>query len=419
MKNPITYSVSEARKLQRRRRKRNIIILSSLLLSLLLALLIIYVSNSRREVMERTGGTTATLPTTETTPDPAEASEPEETPPPETSPPETTPTSTDESGPTDASTDASSDTNNSDSSGTAASEFTIPDVVIPESNFLPELSHQERDSLFHTLKLDLEALTDTNNSARVSIFYLNLTNNKESFGISDREPFVPAGLMGFPICFDFFTQLEAGQVSLDETVALTGEHLGGGSTVFGLEDIGSSHTLRGYVQNAITKADNASLAVIIGKLGGMDAINGRLKEISRVVDFQESVEYLDYSKTPRQGKHRSSSYDLALFMQAFYQKYLSLPAVYQPLLNDLVHAQTDWGVGSTVSENWISGSKTGENISGYGALGSITIVFAQEPYILCVMTETQGAAAGKELHQQIGQTVSSYIQTCYTPREKP
>ena len=404
MKNPITYSVSQARQLRRKRQKRNFLIIGSVLGVLALSIFIVFVYNSRPDLAEpqitsETAGTSAEGFVEGTD-------------------------SPESSGLVDSTAEATTETapNPTEPVGSGATSppmDTEPDILITKGNHLPERTHKERDSLFHDLILDLDKLVKESADARVGISYLNLTQNKESWGVHDTEPFVPAGIMSFPVCLVYYEQVKAGTLHPESTITLTGEDLMNGSTVFGEEDISQQVALKDAARYAVAKNDNASLQILIRAIGGIEAVMSRLTPISHVVSFTEDSEYLDFSETPRKGKYRISTRDFVFYMREFYHRYQYDPETYQPLLNDLVKANSAWGIGVVVPDSWISGTKTGQNFPTYGALSGISIVFAEEPYILCVMSDTKDIDAGKFLHEQISRKVSAYIHACYSPAPTP
>ena len=393
MKNPVTYSVSDAGNLRRKRRKRNIIIVIGFLAVVLISLLVLYVSK-QKESIDQAFPTTSSIEI------------------PEASSTLTTDTSPSESESAVSTVDTSETALDTGTEDTPTEPAEI-NTYIPENTYLQEANHQERDSLNHALRTDLENLINSKNNSRATFFYINLENT-ESFGLDDRSPFVPAGVMNFPICYILFTQFENGSLSPTAEIPLEAADLSGGSSVFQEENIGTAYSLRTYVSHAIKDSDNASTSVILRQLGGIEAVNIRLQEISNFVNFRADSRYTDYAGVHQTGKGRISSQDLALYMQAFYQKYLISPEVYQPLFNDLTSTISTWGAASAVSAEWVKGEKTGEN-TAFGAYSSLSLVFAQEPYILCIMTEAPNYIDGKTLQWEISELFFHYIQACYTP----
>ena len=396
MKNPVTYSVSDANNLKKKRQRRYILLISGVLSVLLVSLLVLYVLRGQREI-------DVVYPSSETTG--MDATSPDSSSSPTARPSESS-----------ASTGDAGGTPHTDASVSEGGVQTQPEGeesnrYIPENTFLQEIPYQERDSLYHTLQTDIETFIRSSEKSRVAVYYLNL-KNMQNFGFEHRNPFVPAGLMNFPICFDLFLRIEEGSVSLSQELSVTEEDLVNGSTVFTAENIGETFPLRALVNNAMTAGDNASTNAILRTLGGIDVVNDRLKTISNLVDFRADVRYTDFDEVKQSGKGRTSCQDLAMYVQTFYQKYLQNPDIYQPLFNDLTSAHSDWGAASAVPNKWLKGEKTGVN-SDFHAYGSLALVFAEEPYLLCIMSENEDEDIGKNLHGEIGRLIYQYIHACY------
>lgn len=411
MKNPVTHSVAEARNLQKKRQKRNMFLVLLLLAALLTTILILYVTREKKEI-------DSIFPPLESTSTSTFVSE-------------IVQESTDED-PLDTYTDSSEA--ESDPTGlsdpTQETDTAEPNIYIPEQLSPQKITYQQRDSLYYALQNNIAKLFSTDSSGstptpgggssedsnenriRASVYYLNL-DKKESFGIDSRYPFVPAGVMNFPICFDLFTRAEEKIVDLSEKITLTEEDTAIGSEYFTEEDIGEGFTLRELSRISLIENDNVATEILLKRLGGIESVNNRFKSTSNLVDFCSISQYDDYAEVTQAGTGRISTQDLALYMQLFYRKYLLTQSVYQPLFNDLMSSSTDWGTTTGLDPEQLHGEKTGVNML-YNSYASLSLVFAEEPYILCLIVEGDNEETIKTIHREAGILVAEYINSCYT-----
>ncbi len=426
MKNPVTFSISEARTVQKKRQIRHIIILSSVILLLLGAILVIRVSTMKQEAdilfptsvsettalssgtdasaagvtgEETTAGTETTLPS-ETT---AESSA-------ETDPGLTEPDSSAGGEPTSAGTDVT----DASAAQPSAAPTPIPeaDVFIPDTVYLQTVTHKVRDSAFHELQKSVQALIDEQTGVRCGFYYINLKNGEE-FGYNDMSPYVIGSAVNLPVNIMLYEQARLGNLSFSDVLTYeSGDAIGGTGTIQN-SAIGSQHIIRELSNLSITISDNAATAMLIRKLGGIDAINDSMKLISDVVDFRTNTTYEDYSGTQQSGMNRTSPQDLAKYMEYFYQMYLAYPESYQTLFNDLAHTESERGVAAGLPSEALVCHKAGSN-SFFRSETDVSLIFAEEPFVICVTAEAADAAAAKDIQKKLGELVYEYLHGCYS-----
>lgn len=419
MKNPVTFSITEARKVQKKRQLRQIILLCAVILVLLVAMLVIRVltmkhqadqlfpsdttaaaASAPAETVTATAGTKETSPVTVTA---APTQIPTEATSGETTVPET-------SSGTDSST---AETTPTPPPSTAAPTLAPEeDVFIPDTKALQTTTHKIRDSAYHELQKDVQALIDEQTGVRCGFYYINLKNGEE-FGYNDMVPFAAGSAMNLPINIMLYDQIKAGGVLIGEIMTYESADTVAGSGTIQDTVIGSQHYIRELTGLSITTGDNTATSMLMRRLGGIDIINNNIKLISDIIDFRTAVTYTDYAGIQQSGMNRTSTQDLAKYMQYFYKMYLAFPAVYQPLFNDLAHTSSDWGVAGNLSSDILVCHKTGSD----AVLKSVTdtaLILAEEPYVLCVTVESADPAAGKLLEQKLGDLVYTYLHGCYS-----
>lgn len=420
MKNPVTFSITEARKVQKKRQIRQMILLCAVILLLLGAMLVIRVLTMKQHADQlfpsnTTAAASSVPPETGTT----ATSVSEETSSAAETAVLTQPPTEALSGETSAP-DASSGTD----SGTAETTPTPPpstaaptlapeaDVFIPDTNPLQTTTHKIRDSAYHELQKNVQALIDEQTGVRCGFYYVNLKNGEE-FGYNDMVPFVVGSAMNLPINIMLYEQSKTGGLKLSEIMTYESTDTVSGSGTIQNTVIGSQHYIRELASLSVTIGDNTASSMLMRRLGGIDLINNDIKLISDVIDFRTSTTYTDYAGVQQSGMNRTSAQDMAKYMQYFYRMYLVYPSIYQPLFNDLAHTTSDWGVAGNLSSDILVCHKTGSD-AAFKSETDVALIFAEEPYVLCVTVESADPAAGKLLQQQLGDLVYEYLHGCYS-----
>jgi beta-lactamase class A len=425
MKNPVTFSISEARKVQKKRQFRQIVLLCAIILLLAGTLLVVRVLTMKKEadqlfpsVSENTE--TSVLSESETT---AASGVIESSLPSETTAPEVTSTPAAASLPSD-----SSGTSKSNASGTGVSTGTsvtvspastaaptLPpevDVHMPDMTALQTTTHKARDSAYHELQKNIQALISQQKDTRCGIYYINLKNGEE-FGYNDMIPFVVGSAISLPINIMLYDQAKTGGLSLSEIMTYSSADTMAGTGTIQTTAVGSQHYIRELSGLSITAGDNTATAMLLRRLGGIDLFCANTKQISDVVDYRTNVTYTDYAGVQQTGKNRTSAQDLAKYMKYLYTSYLANPSVFQPLFNDLAHSSSKWGVASGLPSDILVCHKTGSD-SIFKSETDVSMICAEEPYILCVSVECADQAAARNLQQKLGNMVYAYLHGCYS-----
>ncbi len=424
MKNPVTFSITDARSVQRKRQIRQIILLVVIILVILGAILVVRVATMKKEIDTLFPSDATLTPTpaaagAETTPAGLETTAPADTAavtatPGATVTPGVTVTPEATTVPETTGTDTSS-TDTAPTEPPAATPAALPpeeNVYLPDGSYLQKISYQARDSAYHKLQKDIEALIKAQTGARCGFYYVNLKNGEE-FGYNDMLPFVVGSAINLPIVTQLYEQTGEGAFSMTDTLLLESSDITSGTGTIKNTGIGTSYDLRYLSYLSIVKKDNTATAMLLRQMGGIDAVNDRMKLISDIVDYRTNSAYVDYSGTSQIGMNRSSAQDLAKYMKYFYSKYMITPDVYQTLFNDLARSESEWGTGSalpsTVPVFHITGSNT-----VYGSETDLALIAAEEPYILCVTVESSSPEISRLLQQKLGELVYAYVHGSYT-----
>jgi beta-lactamase class A len=254
---------------------------------------------------------------------------------------------------------------------------------------------------------------------RFGIRYVNLANG-ETWQHQADQPFVAASSIKIGIMTDLYRQIGAGKISLEEKLTYdsrpypTGDYESGTGSIKNMPD-GTILSVRETAKLAVRVSDNCGTNMIIRRLGGIDTINSFLKEISHVVDYRERITYTNYAgQVYENGRHRTSATDLAAYTVKLYQLWQDKPAVYDPLIDDLSNTTFDFGIQKGVPDTVRVAHKIGTN-GTYSTENDVGIVFASEPYVLCVLTEMASATAGRQVQADVSRIIYEYVEGLKQP----
>ena len=266
------------------------------------------------------------------------------------------------------------------------------------------LSQAERQARLDETAAAVIALLDSHPEGRFAVYYQNLTSG-ETWSFQADQPFVAASSIKLGINTYLYTKIADGSLSPDEWLSYdnraypTGDYEAGTGTIQGLPD-GSKLTVRETSGLSIRISDNCGTNMIIRRLGGIDAINPWLNQISGKVDYRRPVSYVNYGGQSQSGRHRTCALDLGLQAVNLYRLWQADPDHYQPLIDDLCQTEFDFGIQKGIPSDVRVAHKIGTN-GAYSAENDVGLVFTPEPFALCVMTEMASAATAHQIQADI------------------
>ncbi len=126
------------------------------------------------------------------------------------------------------------------------------------------------------LQAQVRSLMTEYSFLKTGMFFLDLdTGNYLNIG-GDRV-FPAASTIKLPILIAFFQDLDAGKVSLDESLVMRADLVTGGSGDMQDEPIGTRYTALQTIRKMIIISDNTATNMIIDRLGGIEALNERFR----------------------------------------------------------------------------------------------------------------------------------------------
>ena len=273
----------------------------------------------------------------------------------------------------------------------------------------------DRQAGFEQVKADLQSFVN-NFDGRIGICYINLAT-EESFSINEQLPFVAASSIKMGIVTQLFKRIASGELELTSMLKYDSRpypegDFEAGSGVVWQEPDGTEFSVGRTAQLAITISDNCATNMIIRKLGGIDAVAPLLYDISSTVPYREQISYKNYKGAIESGRHRTSAKDLAMYAADLYHLWKSDEAAYAPLMENLQNTIFTFGLQTLLPSEVKVAHKIGTN-NAYRAENDVGIIFAGEPYVLCVMTETEIQSEGRTAVAEVSLMLYEYISSLH------
>jgi beta-lactamase class A len=114
------------------------------------------------------------------------------------------------------------------------------------------------------------------NFLKTGMFFVDLDNGNY-LDINGDRAFPAASTIKLPILIAFFQDLDAGKVSLNETLVMRRDLITGGSGEMQDRPVGTKFSARETVTKMITISDNTATNMIIDRLGGIAKLNQRFR----------------------------------------------------------------------------------------------------------------------------------------------
>lgn len=273
------------------------------------------------------------------------------------------------------------------------------------------VSPAARAQAFAKAKTDIETLT-AKYKGRYAVYYQNLVTS-EQYTFKADQPFVAASSIKLGINTDLYVQIAAGKISPTEMLAYdnrpypAGDYEAGTGSIQGQPN-GTRYSVRDTSGLSIRISDNCATNMVIRKLGGIDTVNVYLREISNVVDYRKPVSYTNYAGSTVSGRHRTCATDLGKHAVNLYRLFQENPKFYQPLIDDLCKTEFDFGIQKGIPASVRVAHKIGTN-GTYNTENDVGIVFAGEPFVLCIMTESSNASIAHQYQAEAARILYEYI----------
>ena len=209
----------------------------------------------------------------------------------------------------------------------------------------------------------------------------------DTFGINKDEIFPAVSLMKLPLIYTFYQQVELGQIDLDEQYFLKEEDKVEGTGSIYQQQAGTIYTLRQLITLVGKQSDNTAQNILV-KILGKEKIQAAIIDLG-----MKQTSYTDWETTPQ---------DIAIFWQKLVNGQILTAVHRQEILDFLTDTIFEEQIPVGLPEGIRVAHKVGVD---EGVLHDAGVVFADQPFVLVLMSKDIDITEAKELFPQITELV--------------
>jgi len=227
---------------------------------------------------------------------------------------------------------------------------------------------------------------------RYGLYFINLVNGDE-FGINDKDEFVAASTTKLPMNLLLYKKIASGEIDPESTLVYLEEDYEFGTGEIQKSEYGTEYTVRETARLSIVYSDNCAINMII-RLLGIDNIRNYMQELGGTIYYGR--------------RHRSCPYDIALYTKELYRFYIESPEIAGILIEDLQNTIFNDRINKYLPKDVKVAHKIG-SFESLGVYNDVGIIFADEPYVLAVMSEDTEYAAATDVIGEISKRIYYYL----------
>jgi len=252
------------------------------------------------------------------------------------------------------------------------------------------------------LKTQLQALAAENADLTPAAFFADLDTGAY-IDLNGSQALPAASTIKIPILVAFFEDVDAGKISLEETLTLREEDIAEGSGDMQYDNPGRSYTALETATKMITISDNTATNMLIKRLGGPEVLNQRFASWGL-------TETAIRNKLPDlEGTNTTSPKDLGNLMAQVSQGELVSLRNRDRLLGIMQRTENDSLLPKGLQKGATIAHKTGDIASMLGDAGIVDLPTGKR-YIAAVMVKRpDNDERAKELIQQFSSKVYQYF----------
>jgi beta-lactamase class A len=217
--------------------------------------------------------------------------------------------------------------------------------------------------------------------------YIYDLSTDESMGIKETQVMMAASLIKLPLMVSMYRQDQVGEIDLEAVYKLKDGDKVGGAGSMAYQAAGTEYSYRKLIELMGQQSDNTAFNVIV-KLLGEKKVNDEIKEMGMI-----NTNY---------DKNLTTAYDVGTLFRDLYKGELltkkNTDEMFKFLTKTIFEDRIPQGVSSTVKVAHKVGTEVGVVSDG-------GIIFAQNPYILVIMSEGASLEEGKKLLPEVSRVV--------------
>lgn len=252
------------------------------------------------------------------------------------------------------------------------------------------------------LKPQVAALMAKYKFLQSGMFFLDLDTG-DYLDINGDRLFPAASTIKLPILVAFFQDLDAGKVSLNETLVMRRDLVTGGSGTMQYRATGTKFSALETIVKMITISDNTATNMIIDRLGGIAKLNGRFRSWG----LQDTM--MHQMLADLRGTNTTSSKDMVRLLALLANQQLVSPTSREQIFDILRHTTIKTLLPAGLGSGAVIADKTGDIGFLIGDTGMITMPNGKRYLAGIYVRRPSHDSRGRDFIRQVSALVYTYL----------
>jgi beta-lactamase class A len=252
------------------------------------------------------------------------------------------------------------------------------------------------------LKTEITGVTAQHLVFNSGVFVIDLETGSY-VDVNGNSAIAAASTIKVPILIAFLQDVEAGKIKLEEKLTLKPEFRASGSGNMQHLQPGTEYTALDVATKMITISDNTATNMVIDRLGGMEALNGRFQEWS----LTNTV--LRNPLPDVKGTNTSSPRELAVLMARVMRGELLSAASRDRMINIMQQTQNDSLLPQGIGQGAKIAHKTGNIGSILADVGMVNLPSGKRYVIAVIVQRPRRDLRAKKIIHQISSNTYQYF----------
>ena len=222
--------------------------------------------------------------------------------------------------------------------------------------------------------------------------------------INASEIYATASIIKIPVLIDVFKSIEAGQMSLDDTMPLTEYYRTEGSGSLQFRAHNSEYTIDELANRMITESDNSATNMLMAKVGSMTDVNQSIR------DWGLKDTYVQTWLPDLTGTNKTTARDMATMLYNIDEndKFLS-PESRAKILNYMGHVHNNRLIHAGLGPGAVFLHKTGDIGKMLGDAGIVIAPNGKKYIVVILANRPHNSIAGKEFIVKASEIIYNYM----------
>lgn len=222
--------------------------------------------------------------------------------------------------------------------------------------------------------------------------------------INASEIYATASIIKIPVLIDVFKSIEAGQMSLDDTMPLTEYYRTEGSGSLQFRAHNSEYTIDELANRMITESDNSATNMLMAKVGSMTDVNQAIR------DWGLKDTYVQTWLPDLTGTNKTTARDMATMLYNIDEndKFLS-PESRTKILNYMGHVHNNRLIHAGLGPGAVFLHKTGDIGKMLGDAGIVIAPNGKKYIVVILANRPHNSIAGKEFIVKASEIIYNYM----------